>query len=160
MADRSSILAARVRPGQTMVVDTSVVLAYAGGGEASSGRSVSSSSSAQSSSSSSDNSSWNDDSSSSDNDSWSDRGSRSSRSNHESDDSSGSNTEYTSDDRSDRSAPASAADGDYTVQSGDTLSKIAAANGVAGGWEALCATEYIFVSDAYLIYKGQVLRLG
>src|SRR6478672_11397482 len=41
--------------------------AYAGGGEACSGRSVSSSSSAQSSSSSSDNNSWNDDSSSSDN---------------------------------------------------------------------------------------------
>ncbi len=34
MADRSSLLAARVRPGQTMVVDTSVVLAYIGGGEA------------------------------------------------------------------------------------------------------------------------------
>jgi len=134
--------------------------AYAGGGEASSGRSVSSSSSAQSSSSSSDNSSWNDDSSSSDNNSWSDRGSRSSRSNLESDDSSGSNTEYTSDDRSDRSAPASAADGDYTVQSGDTLSKIAAANGVAGGWEALYAANSDVISDANLIYPGQVLRLG
>jgi nucleoid-associated protein YgaU len=57
-------------------------------------------------------------------------------------------------------APASAADGTYTVVSGDSLSKIAAANGVAGGWEALYAANADVVSNANLIYPGQVLRLG
>jgi len=57
-------------------------------------------------------------------------------------------------------APASAADGSYTVVSGDTLSKIAAANGVAGGWQALFQANSDIVSDADLIYPGQVLRLG
>ncbi len=58
------------------------------------------------------------------------------------------------------SAPASAADGTYTVVSGDTLSKIAAANGVAGGWEALLQANSDIVSNADLIFPGQVLRLG
>jgi len=57
-------------------------------------------------------------------------------------------------------APASAADGAYTVASGDTLSKIAAANGVAGGWQALYAANSDVVADADWIYVGQVLRLG
>jgi len=57
-------------------------------------------------------------------------------------------------------APASAADGTYTVVSGDTLSKIAAANGVAGGWQALFQANSDVVSDADLIFPGQVLRLG
>ena len=57
-------------------------------------------------------------------------------------------------------APASAADGTYTVVSGDTLSEIAAANGVAGGWEALYAANSDVISNADLIYPGQVLRLG
>ena len=56
--------------------------------------------------------------------------------------------------------PASAADGTYTVVSGDTLSKIATANGVAGGWQALFQANSDVVSDADLIYPGQVLRLG
>jgi len=57
-------------------------------------------------------------------------------------------------------APASAADGSYTVVSGDTLSKIATANGVAGGWQALFQANSDIVSDADLIFPGQVLRLG
>jgi nucleoid-associated protein YgaU len=57
-------------------------------------------------------------------------------------------------------APASAADGTYTVASGDTLSKIATANGVAGGWQALFQANADVVADANLIYPGQVLRLG
>ena len=59
-----------------------------------------------------------------------------------------------------RLPPASAADGTYTVVSGDTLSKIATANGVAGGWQALYQANSDVVSDADLIYPGQVLRLG
>ena len=55
---------------------------------------------------------------------------------------------------------ASAADGSYTVASGDTLSKIATANGVAGGWQALFQANSDVVADADLIYPGQVLRLG
>lgn len=57
-------------------------------------------------------------------------------------------------------APASAADGTYTVASGDTLSKIASANGVDGGWEALYKANADVISDADLIFPGQVLRLG
>ena len=55
---------------------------------------------------------------------------------------------------------ASAADGTYTVVSGDTLSKIATANGVAGGWQTLFQANSDVVSDADLIFPGQVLRLG
>jgi LysM repeat protein len=57
-------------------------------------------------------------------------------------------------------AQASAPDGTYTVVSGDTLSKIATSNGVAGGWQALYQANSDVVSDADLIYPGQVLRLG
>ncbi len=57
-------------------------------------------------------------------------------------------------------APSSAADGTYTVQSGDTLFKIAAANGISGGWEALYAANSDVISNADMIYPGQVLRLG
>jgi LysM repeat protein len=57
-------------------------------------------------------------------------------------------------------APASAAHGTYTVASGDTLFKIASANGVDGGWEALYQANADVISDADLIYPGQVLRLG
>src|SRR6478752_4524193 len=54
----------------------------------------------------------------------------------------------------------SASDGSYTVVSGDTLSGIAAANGVTGGWEALFSANSDVISNADLIYPGQVLRLG
>jgi nucleoid-associated protein YgaU len=73
-----------------------------------------------------------------------------------SDDSSSSDASY----NEPAAAPASAADGTYTVQSGDTLFKIASANGVAGGWEALYAANSDVIPNADLIYPGQVLRLG
>ena len=148
--------------------------AYAGGGEGSTARSVaadSSSSSSSSDSSSSDSSSS--DSSSSD-PSSSDQASRSdyssddrqasrSRSYDETDSNSSSADEtgsVSTDTSSSDAAPASAADGTYTVVSGDTLSEIAAAQGVSGGWEALYAANSDIISDADLIYPGQVIRLG
>ncbi|HZM68629.1 MAG TPA: transglycosylase family protein [Nakamurella sp.] len=61
---------------------------------------------------------------------------------------------------SQHNAPASAADGTYTVVSGDTLYQIASAQGVTGGWEALYQANSDVISNADLIYPGQVLRLG
>jgi LysM repeat protein len=59
-------------------------------------------------------------------------------------------------------APAPAASsggGDYTVRSGDTLSRIAAAHGTT--WEAVYALNRDVVGDnPNLIYVGQVLTLG
>ncbi len=46
----------------------------------------------------------------------------------------------------------------YTVRSGDTLSRIAAANGL--GWRDLYAANRDVISDPSLIRPGQVLRLG
>jgi nucleoid-associated protein YgaU len=155
--------------------------AGAGGQEASSGRSVSSSSSSdeeepapaasssnesgradrsrqqswnEEDSSSSDDSSSSEDTSSSDDSSWNDDS--------ESDSSWNDDSSWNNDSESDSSwtAPGSAADGTYTVVAGDTLSGIAAANGVAGGWEALYAANSDVVADADWIYVGQVLRLG
>ncbi|WP_283398510.1 LysM peptidoglycan-binding domain-containing protein, partial [Modestobacter marinus] len=57
-------------------------------------------------------------------------------------------------------APAPApAGGTYTVQPGDTLSSIAAAQGVAGGWQALYAANQSTISDPNRIYVGQQLTL-
>jgi hypothetical protein len=47
----------------------------------------------------------------------------------------------------------------YTVQSGDTLSKIAQANDVAGGWHTLAELNRSIVADPNLIFPGQTLRL-
>jgi LysM repeat protein len=59
------------------------------------------------------------------------------------------------------SAPTSAAvTGDYTVQEGDTLYKIAKANGISGGWEALYAANTSIIENPDLIYPGQQLSLG
>ncbi len=44
--------------------------------------------------------------------------------------------------------------------SGDTLSGIAAAQGVTGGWEALFAANGDVIANADLIYPGQVIRLA
>ncbi len=121
----------------------------------------SSSSDANSSDANSSDSNWSDsnssDSSSSDSN-WSDSNSSDSSSNDSSysNDSSSSDAGYSEP----AAAPASAADGTYTVQSGDTLFKIASANGIAGGWEALYAANSDIISNADLIYPGQVLRLG
>ena len=139
--------------------------AYAGGGEGSTSRSVaadssssdSSSSSSSSDSSSSDQSSASDDRQASRSRSWDETDSSSSSADETSTDS----TDWSSTDSSSTdAAPASAADGSYTVVSGDTLSEIAAAQGVAGGWEALYAANSDIISDADLIYPGQVIRLG
>lgn len=46
-----------------------------------------------------------------------------------------------------------------TVKRGDTLSKIAAAHGVRGGWQALFNANRGTIENADLIYVGQVIRL-
>jgi LysM repeat protein len=49
--------------------------------------------------------------------------------------------------------------GSYTVQAGDTLASIAAAQGVDGGWQALWQQNRSVVSDPNLIFVGQQLAL-
>jgi resuscitation-promoting factor RpfA len=46
-----------------------------------------------------------------------------------------------------------------TVQAGDTISKLAKAHGVQGGWEALFAANSGTVSNPNLIFVGQTLNL-
>jgi nucleoid-associated protein YgaU len=132
--------------------------AYAGGGEGPTQRSVSSSndpapataaspSAAASSSSASSSSASSGGSAASGNQS----NGRADRSRHQ---------DFTSAPATPAAAPASAADGTYTVVSGDTLSKIAAANGVSGGWQALFQANSDVVTDPDLIFPGQLLRLG
>ncbi|WP_283112869.1 transglycosylase family protein [Streptomyces halobius] len=54
-----------------------------------------------------------------------------------------------------------AADGEYTVRPGDSLSAIAAANELPGGWPALYdRNKDVIGSDADLIRPGQLLDLG
>ncbi|MET9434800.1 transglycosylase family protein [Streptomyces sp. NPDC006551] len=50
-------------------------------------------------------------------------------------------------------------DGEYKVVAGDTLSKIAAAHDVKGGWAKLFELNKDIVDDADLIYPGQQLHL-
>ncbi|MFE4174689.1 transglycosylase family protein [Streptomyces sp. NPDC056909] len=50
-------------------------------------------------------------------------------------------------------------DGEYKVKSGDSLSKIAAARQVKGGWKKLFDLNKDIVRDADLIYPGQQLHL-
>lgn len=50
-------------------------------------------------------------------------------------------------------------DGNYTVRAGDTLSKIAQANSVPGGWQHLYNTNKGTVSDPNLIFPGQKLAI-
>ncbi len=57
-----------------------------------------------------------------------------------------------------RSAPSSSG-GDYTVQAGDTLSKIARAQGTDGGWRAIYDANRGELSDPDLIFVGQSLQL-
>ena len=121
--------------------------AYAGGGEGPTQRSASSSSSSSSS---------NEQASSS-----SEQASRGNRStNNDDQQSSRSSRSATSQDRSSSAVSSgSAADGSYTVASGDTLYKIAAANGVAGGWEAVYQANADIIPDPDLIFPGQVIRI-
>ncbi|MFI5807477.1 transglycosylase family protein [Streptomyces sp. NPDC051561] len=51
-------------------------------------------------------------------------------------------------------------DGEYKVKSGDTLSKIAEAKGVKGGWQHIADLNEDVVSNADLIYPGQQLHLS
>ena len=53
----------------------------------------------------------------------------------------------------------SAQAGSHTVRSGDTLTSIARANGVSGGWSALYEANRGTVSNPNLIFVGQVLQL-
>jgi resuscitation-promoting factor RpfA len=55
-------------------------------------------------------------------------------------------------------APA-ATDGAYVVKSGDTLSSIAAANNVAGGWQALVQKNPALAGNPNAIFPGQRLTL-
>ena len=57
-------------------------------------------------------------------------------------------------------APSSTPGGTYTVQSGDTLSKIATENNVAGGFQAIAAANPAAITDVNLIFPGQTLKLG
>ena len=52
-----------------------------------------------------------------------------------------------------------AASGSYVVKSGDTLSKIASAHDVFGGWRALAEHNQNTVSNPNLIYPGQRIAL-
>ncbi|WP_199550772.1 transglycosylase family protein [Streptomyces sp. N35] len=51
-------------------------------------------------------------------------------------------------------------DGEYKVKSGDTLSKIAEAHDVKGGWEKLFKLNDDIVDDADFIFPGQQLHLS
>jgi nucleoid-associated protein YgaU len=47
----------------------------------------------------------------------------------------------------------------YTVQSGDTLSKIASKLNIAGGWQQLADANTATISNPDLVFPGQVLNL-
>ena len=47
----------------------------------------------------------------------------------------------------------------YTIQSGDTLSKIADELNLAGGWQLLADANAATISDPDLVFPGQVLQL-
>jgi hypothetical protein len=51
------------------------------------------------------------------------------------------------------------AGGRYTVRTGDTLSGIAEAHQVAGGWQRLAELNRSTISDPDLIFAGQTIRL-
>lgn len=55
------------------------------------------------------------------------------------------------------SAPAT--NGDYVVQAGDTLSRIASSQGVVGGWPEIVAKNPALAADPNLILEGQRLTL-
>lgn len=59
-----------------------------------------------------------------------------------------------------KAAPVQQGDGEYKVVTGDSLSKIAKAQHVSGGWEKLFELNKSVVSDANLIYPGQQLHLS
>lgn len=58
-----------------------------------------------------------------------------------------------------KSAAGNGSGGSYTVQPGDTLSKIAQSKGIDGGWRALYQANKADVSDPTLIFEGDDLQL-
>lgn len=56
-------------------------------------------------------------------------------------------------------APVAVSGETYTVQAGDTLSKIAAKLGLQGGWQALGDANADTIDDVNMIFVGQVLQL-
>jgi LysM repeat protein len=84
----------------------------------------------------------------------------SSSSSDNSSDSSNSDNSTSSSSSSSTSSSSSSASGSYTVQSGDTLSTIAAKEGVSSWHDAVHDNESTIGSNANLIYPGQVLNLG
>jgi hypothetical protein len=56
--------------------------------------------------------------------------------------------------------PAAPVAGGYRVAAGDTLSSIAAAHNVAGGWKALYALNASTLGNANIIHPGEVLRMA
>ncbi|MGW2561380.1 transglycosylase family protein [Streptomyces sp. NPDC001514] len=57
-------------------------------------------------------------------------------------------------------APVKKGDGEYTVKAGDTLSKIAEAEKVKGGWKKLFDLNKDVIDDADVINPGQKLHLS
>ncbi|WP_405617142.1 transglycosylase family protein [Streptomyces sp. NBC_01511] len=62
--------------------------------------------------------------------------------------------------RSETRGPVEKGDGEYKVKGGDTLSKIAEAEKVEGGWEKLFELNKDIVEDADEIFPGQQLHLS
>jgi LysM repeat protein len=56
-------------------------------------------------------------------------------------------------------APVALSGETYTIQAGDTLSKIAEKLGVKGGWQSLADANADSISDPDLVFVGQVLQL-
>ena len=63
-------------------------------------------------------------------------------------------------DRTPSSTTRSGSAGSHVVKSGDTLSKIASAKGVSGGWKALYAANRDVVENPNLIFPGEKLSLS
>ena len=57
-------------------------------------------------------------------------------------------------------APTAGGTGSYVVKSGDTLAKIAKANQVSGGWQAVYAANRGVVENPNLIFPGERLTLS
>ncbi|MET7936585.1 transglycosylase family protein [Streptomyces sp. NPDC005322] len=62
--------------------------------------------------------------------------------------------------RSQTRGPVKKGDGEYKVESGDTLAKIAKEHRVKGGWKKLFTLNKDIVEQADLIYPGQQLHLS
>ncbi|MFC9747923.1 transglycosylase family protein [Streptomyces niveus] len=62
--------------------------------------------------------------------------------------------------RSETRGPVKKGDGEYKVKSGDTLSKIAEAKKVKGGWQKIFDLNKDIVEDADEIFPGQQLHLS